>query len=106
MARNNNFKSSSWQLPIQTHYFYSPLPPMISPPKIVVGQNNLPTPLKINFSHSPPPQKYSPQLSPRDLVGIEREEQGKKVGLSEFKEEVNIYIPKSSRRHSPQRPSN
>lgn len=82
MVRNNNFKSSSWQVPNKTQYFYSPLPPMISPPKMVVRQSNMPTPLKVNFSHSPAPQKYSPQISPRDLVGFDREGESKKVGLS------------------------
>lgn len=106
MVRNNNFKSSSWQVPNHIQYFYSPLPPVISPPKLVVRQSNQPTPVKINFSHSPPPQKYSPQLSPRDLVAFDREGDNRKVGLSEFKEEVKIHVRESSKRHSPKKPSN
>lgn len=106
LVRNNNFKSSSWQAPNQTQYFYAPLPPVISPPKLVVRQSNQPTSVRINFSHSPPPQKYSPQLSPRDFVGFDREAESKKVGLSEFKEEVRINIRESNKRLSPEKPTN
>jgi hypothetical protein len=84
--RNNNHKTSGWP-PFQANqYIYNPNPPALSPQRFIITHNNQPPPIRINFSHSPPPQKYSPQVSPQERAKYDREADAKKPALSEFKE--------------------
>jgi hypothetical protein len=91
-ARNNRQTVSGWQQ-IMPNAFYVPPPATVSPRLLI--SHTQPPPIKINFSHSPPPansHRYSPLISPRDFTQIEREESRRPPVLSDLKEELRISI--------------